>query len=478
MTRTLNSSLAALKSIPLYWLLALLALPLDLWAAELADGQIASVQAVDTAWVAICGALVFMMQAGFAMLESGMARAKNAVNVMMKNYMDLAVGTLLFWLLGYGLMFGSNPSGWLGTDHFALAEMGDWSASMLFFQVMFASTAATIVSGAMAERTRFLPYLLGACGIMAVIYPVFGSWAWNPHGWLKQMGFIDFAGSTVVHSVGGWCALAGIIVLGPRLGRFGPRTQPSKRGRESAQSEQGQVVHLIPGHNLSLVAMGGFLLWFGWFGFNGGSTLAAGTDIGPILLNTHMAGAAGAVGALLSCLMLRQPVLMTSVVNGSLGGLVAVTAGCATMEVPFAILTGLIGGVVTIFGSKLLEWLRLDDVVGAVAVHGFSGVWGTLAAGLFLKGHLFDPAQLIVQLIGVGVAFIWVFLSALLMYALLARTVGLRVSPLHEQRGLDITEHGEVGYPEFNRDAAYQSEHIAQLKPIAEAKSTDKLKRL
>lgn len=446
--------------------MAWLALPSPAWAAEVASAgaELANLQAVDTAWVAICGALVFMMQAGFAMLESGMARAKNAVNVMMKNYMDLAVGTLLFWLLGYGLMFGSNPSGWLGTDHFALAEMGDWSASMLFFQVMFASTAATIVSGAMAERTSFLAYLLGACGIMAVIYPVFGSWAWNPHGWLKQLGFIDFAGSTVVHSVGGWCALAGIIVLGPRLGRFGP-AMPSQRSQNLVQQaqRQGQTTHLIPGHNLSLVAMGGFLLWFGWFGFNGGSTLAAGTEIGPILLNTHMAGAAGAVGALFSCLLLRQAVLMTSIVNGSLGGLVAVTAGCATMDVPFAVLTGLIGGVVTILGCKLLESLRLDDVVGAVAVHGFSGVWGTLAAGLFLKGNMFDPAQLMVQLIGVGVAFVWVFISALLMYALLARTIGLRVSPLHEQRGLDITEHGEVGYPEFNHDAAYQREHVDKL---------------
>ncbi|MCB5184606.1 ammonium transporter [Methylobacillus gramineus] len=433
--------------LPLFPLSVFLCLYFISCPAVSAEEGAAHAQAMDTVWVAISGALVFMMQAGFAMLESGMARAKNAVNVMMKNYMDLAVGALLFWLVGYGLMFGSNPSGWIGMDHFALAYADDWSASMLFFQVMFAATAATIVSGAMAERTSFVAYLLGACGIMAVIYPVFGSWAWNEHGWLKQMGFIDFAGSTVVHSVGGWCALAGIMILGPRLGRFGSKGE----------------VHMIPGHNLSLVAMGGFLLWFGWFGFNGGSTLAAGTEIGPILLNTHMAGAAGAVGALLTAWVTRQPVLMAYVVNGSLGGLVSITAGCASMDLPYAILTGLVGGIVTMFGTWMLEKLRLDDVVGAVAVHGFSGVWGTIAAGLFLKGNMFDLNQVMVQLIGVGIAFVWVLMSALLMYTLLARSIGLRVSTMHEQRGLDITEHGEVGYPEFNRDAAYQREHVQQL---------------
>ncbi|MPS48744.1 ammonium transporter [Methylobacillus sp.] len=429
--------------LPLTLLFSLCIVTLPVSAGEGAPQALA----VDSVWVAISGALVFMMQAGFAMLESGMTRAKNAVNVMMKNYMDLAVGALLFWLVGYGLMFGSNPSGWIGTDHFALAHGNDWGASMLFFQVMFAATAATIVSGAMAERTNFIAYLLGACGIMALIYPVFGSWAWNEHGWLKQMGFIDFAGSTVVHSVGAWCALAGIMVLGPRLGRFGSKGE----------------VHMIPGHNLSLVAMGGFLLWFGWFGFNGGSTLAAGVEIGPILLNTHMAGAAGAVGALLVALAMRRPILMAYVVNGSLGGLVAITAGCASMDVPFAVLTGFIGGIVTMLGVWALEKLRLDDVVGAVAVHGFSGVWGTVAAGLFLKDNMFDLNQVLVQMIGVAVAFVWVFLSALLMYGLLARTIGLRVSTMHEQRGLDITEHGEVGYPEFNREAAYQPEHVQHL---------------
>ncbi|MGV3582606.1 MAG: ammonium transporter [Methylophilus sp.] len=409
-----------------------------------------SIEVVNTLWVVIAGALVFLMQAGFALLETGMARAKNAVNVMMKNYMDLCVGTLLFWLVGYGLMFGSNPSGWLGTDLFGLAKAPDWDFNLLFFQIMFAATAATIVSGAMAERTNYLAYLIGTCGITAIIYPVFGSWAWNDHGWLKELGFIDFAGSTVVHSVGGWCSLAAIMLLGPRLGRFGAKGE----------------VRDIPGHNLGYVAIGGFLLWFGWFGFNGGSTLAAGTNLGHILLNTHLAGAAGAVGALLMSFVLRKPALMTNGVNGSIAGLVAITAGCASMAVPYAALTGLIGGALSVLGAKFIEKLRLDDVVGAVAVHGICGAWGTLAAGLFLLGNMFDPHQILVQLIGIGAAFVWVFASAFIMYWLISKTVGLRVSAMHEQRGLDITEHGEISYPEFGYESAYTSDKLKDLEKI------------
>jgi ammonium transporter, Amt family len=409
-----------------------------------------SVEVINTVWVMIAGALVFLMQAGFALLESGMSRTKNAVNVMMKNYMDLCVGTLLFWLVGYGLMFGDNPSGFAGTSLFALAKASDWTFNLLFFQIMFAATAATIVSGAMAERTNYVAYLFAACGVTAIIYPVYGSWAWNSQGWLNQMGFIDFAGSTVVHSVGGWCALAGIMVLGPRLGKFGPK---------------GEVRNL-PGHNLSYIAIGGFLLWFGWFGFNGGSTLAASTNLGLILLNTHLAGAAGAVGALLLGYLFRKPAFLGSAVNGSIAGLVAITAGCASMEVPYAILTGAVGGAVSVLGVMLLEKLRLDDVVGAVAVHGFAGAWGTFAAGLFLVGNMFDPKQMMVQLIGIGAAFVWVFVSAFLMYWLISKTVGLRVSTQHEQRGLDITEHGEIGYPEFGHESAYTSEKIKDLERL------------
>ncbi|WP_051901436.1 ammonium transporter [Methylotenera sp. L2L1] len=406
--------------------------------------------AINSTWVVLTGALVFLMQAGFAMLETGMSRSKNTVNIMMKNYMDLCVGSLIFWLVGYGLMFGSNTTGWFGTDHFALGYGDDWEFTLLFFNIMFASTAATIVSGAMAERTNYLAYLLGAAGITAVIYPVLGSWIWNDQGWLKQMGFIDFAGSTVVHSLGGWCALAGVVLLGPRLGRF---------------SESGKI-HSIPGHNIGMIGLGGFILWFGWFGFNAGSTLAVSTNIGLIVLNTQLSGAAGAVGAVLISAMMRKPILISNTVNGSIAGLVAITAGCATMDVPYAVLTGLIGGIISVIGVILLEKLRIDDVVGAISVHGFAGVWGTLAAGMFLKGNMFNSDQVIVQLIGISATFIWVFFAALIMYGLIKVTVGLRVSTMHEQRGLDITEHGEVAYPEFTPDAAYKAENLKHLQKL------------
>ncbi len=418
--------------------------------------EILAPKVTHTIWVVVAGSMVFLMQAGFAMLETGMVRAKNAVNVMMKNYMDLCVGTLLFWLVGYGLMFGNNPSGWYGTNLFGLTAAPDWDYTFLFFQIMFAATAATIVSGAMAERTNYMAYLIGTCGITAIIYPIYGSWAWNDTGWLKQMGFIDFAGSTVVHSVGGWCSLAAIILLGPRLGRFGPKGADGKNGE----------VRSLPGHNLSFIAIGGFLLWFGWFGFNGGSTLAAGTNVGHILLNTHMAGAAGAVGAMLMSFIARQPALMTNAVNGSIGGLVAITAGCASMQVPYAVLTGAIGGGITVLGIMWLEKMRLDDVVGAVSVHGFCGVWGTLAAGLFLTGNMYDAHQVTVQLIGIGAAFVWVFFSAFIMYGIISLVFGLRVSTMHEQRGLDITEHGEIGYPEFGNNTAYSNKNIKDLNKL------------
>jgi Amt family ammonium transporter len=347
-------------------------------------------------------------------------------------------------------MFGSSPTGWVGTDLFGLARAPDWDFNLLFFQIMFAATAATIVSGAMAERTNYVAYLIGTCGMSALIYPIYGGWAWNDHGWLKQMGFIDFAGSTVVHSVGGWCALAAIMLLGPRLGRFGANGE----------------VRDLPGHNLGYVTIGGFLLWFGWFGFNGGSTLTAGTNLGHILLNTHMAGAAGAVGALLISYAMRKPALMTNAVNGSIAGLVSITAGCASMALPYAVLTGAIGGVLSVLGVMLLERMRLDDVVGAVAVHGFCGAWGTLAAGLFLIGNMYNPHQIMVQVIGITAAFLWVFVTAFSMYWLISKTAGLRVSAMHEQRGLDITEHGEIGYPEFSHATAYSSDNLKSLEKL------------
>ena len=401
---------------------------------------------INMAWLATASALVFLMQAGFALLEAGMSRAKNALNVVMKNYLDVCVGTVIFWAVGFGLMFGTNSSGWFGTDRFLLGSSDMDTYGLLLFQTMFAATAATIASGAMAERTRFTAYLVGAVVITGLIYPVFGSWVWNSDGWLAKLGFIDFAGSSVVHSVGAWCALAGIIVLGPRLGRFDSNGRPRE----------------IRGHNLTLVALGGFILWFGWFGFNGGSTLEATVNIGLINLNTHLAACAGALGSVLMALVSRRPILLTETVNGSIAGLVAITAGAATMHPPWAMVSGLVGGILCTLSTHLLLKLRLDDVVGAVSAHGVAGAWGTIAAGLFFAGDMFNGQIVMVQVLGVLACFVWTFFTALVMYVLIALLMGLRASAQHEQRGLDLSEHAEIGYPEFPSDStAYTAERAA-----------------
>jgi len=395
---------------------------------------------MDTVWLMIASALVFFMQAGFALLESGMCRAKNAVNVIMKNYVDVCIGSLAFWMIGYGLMFGDNATGFFGETHYLLNVAKPGEYSFLLFQMMFAATCVTIASGAMAERTQYGAYLVGAFFICLFIYPVYGSWAWGSfydgEGWLVTLGFIDFAGSTVVHSVGGWIALAGIIVLGPRLGRFGEDGKP----------------RMISGHNLTLVSLGGFILWLGWFGFNGGSTTEAVPEIGMINLNTHLAAVTGIVGALITMMLMRSPVLMTDSVNGSIAGLVGITAGCATMEPVYAAITGLVAGIISVIGPKLLIKMKLDDVVGAVSVHGFAGAWGTLAAGIFYAEDMFNISIITVQLIGIVACLIWVFPLSLLMYWMLDKTMGLRASTLDEQRGLDYTEHYEIGYPEFQQN--------------------------
>ncbi len=408
---------------------------------------------LNTLWVVFAASLVFFMQAGFAMLESGMVRSKNAVNVIMKNYIDMAFCSLAFWAVGYGLMFGANPTGFFGTDHFVLHDTDSWSYTLLLFQIMFAATAATIVSGALAERIRYWPYIICAILISSFIYPIFGSWAWggdsesHTMGWLKALGFIDFAGSSVVHAIGGWCALAGVIVLKPRLGRF-----DKARARVVQNPSKQNKQHSIPGHNLPLVALGGFILWFGWFGFNGGSTLEANANIGKIILNTHLSGAAGVFSAMLTLFIIRKPLLLTSAVNGGLGGLVAICAGCAYMTPPFALLTGSIAGIITIFGSRLLEKLRLDDAVGAVSVHAFAGTWGTLAVGLFHSEQLFNSERLMIQALGAGIACLWAFSTAWVMFTLLNFIVKLRAKTSDERKGLDYSEHFEVAYPEFQQD--------------------------
>lgn len=392
-------------------------------------------------WVAVSAALVFFMQAGFGLLECGSTRAKNAVNVILKNYSDACFSGLLFWLFGYGLMFGDALHGVVGGSRFAPDDLSNADFIGLCYQTMFAATATTIVSGAVAERIRYWPYIVVSCVITGLIYPVFGMWVWNPDGWLGRLGFIDFAGSTVVHSVGAWCALAGVLTLGPRLGRFSP---------------QGEARE-IPGHSLPMIALGGFILWLGWFGFNGGSVASVDENLGLVILNTHLGACAGTVGAMLGLRLIRSPLLMTATVNGSIAGLVAITAGAAHVRPAAAVLIGLVGGLIYVLGSRWLCRRRVDDVVDAVAVHGFAGAWGTVATGVFHAAEPYSAGRIGVQLLGVVVAFVWTFGLATLCFRLIDRLLGLRASTQHEQRGLDITEHYELGYSEFQRTI---SEHL------------------
>lgn len=428
----------------------MLLISLPTYAAETPNIQEIRIS-LDSVWVILGAILVFFMQAGFALIESGSVRSKNTVNVLMKNYMDACIGGLVFWLFGFGLMFGINHTGWLGMSHFAPNDLDSWNWNILFFQMMFAATATTIASGAMAERIHFVAYVVSAAVVSGLIYPIFGSWAWGSlfdgEGWLKSLGFIDFAGSTVVHSMGGWVALAGIVVLGPRLGRFGRNGQS----------------HYLPGHNLPLVALGGFILWLAWFGFNAGSTVNANVSIGRIALNTHLAACAAAVAYMIFALMRGKAILVRSTVNASLGGLVGITAGCATMSPIFAVITGLCAGILVSVLPTLMEKLRLDDVVDAVTVHGFCGAWGTLAAGLFLEGNLFNSNVIMIQALGVMVGFMWGFGVAFIVFKVLDKILGgLRVSPQHEQRGLDYTEHAELSYPEFQRDVLVETEGMTK----------------
>lgn len=433
---------------PIYFVVgALLILPAIGWGAEELPTVAGNAEAIalvqshaDYLWTLIAAALVFFMQAGFAMVEAGFTRAKNAVNILMKNLMDFSMGSITFWAIGFGLMFGATTTGWFGTSGFFLSDFtpgGDpWVLAFWMFQAVFAATAATIVSGAMAERTKFIGYLTYSALLTAFIYPIFGSWAWgslyNGNGWLEGLGFIDFAGSTVVHSVGGWVALAGAIVLGPRIGKF------TKDGK----------VKPIPGHNLPLAALGVFILWLGWFGFNPGSTTAANKDIAMIFVNTNIAAAAGAILAMITAwLKFAKPDAGMSL-NGALAGLVAITAPCATVTPLSAVIIGAIAGVLVVLSVLFFDKIKIDDPVGAISVHGVCGAWGTLAAGIFNIGG--TSGKIIgVQLLGIGAAFVWAFGAGLLMFKLIDATIGLRVTPEEETEGLDYGEHGASAYPDF-----------------------------
>ena len=434
---------------------------------------------LDTMWVMITAFLVFWMQAGFAYVEGGLTRSKNTNNIMMKNLMDFCLGTVAFWAVGFAFMFGDgNPyiglSGWFlqGADNSPMtgdAYSGvygalNWTSVPLFakfmFQLVFAGTTATIVSGAMAERTKFPAYLIYSFVISAFLYPVVGHWIWGG-GWLAGLGMWDFAGSTVVHSTGGWMALVGAMILGPRIGKF------TKDGR----------INAIPGHSLPMAALGVFILWLGWFGFNPGSTMAADLSIAQIAMTTNMAAATGAFGAMLTSYLIFKKADISMTLNGVLAGLVAITAGCAYVSPISAAIIGLIGGIVVVLAVLGIDKLGIDDPVGAVSVHGVCGALGTLCVGLFAEAK-YAPAEttgdglffgggtslLVSQGIGVGAVMVYCLVTGSILFGAIKLIVGLRVSAEEEIAGLDVGEHGSEAYPDFQ-----PALHLAHSSPAVSA---------
>ena len=394
---------------------------------------------LDWFWTCVAAFLVFFMQAGFSFVESGFTRAKNAVNIMMKNAADLAIGAIGFWAIGFGLMFsGDVYEFFVNPDVNSFGEEPNWMYSFLIFQTVFAATAATIVSGAVAGRTKFSAYLIFSVMITAVIYPVQGAWSWgglwHGGGWLEDLGFIDFAGSTVVHSVGGWAALAGAIVLGPRRGKY---------------NADGTMNALV-GHNMPMAALGVFILWLGWFGFNAGSTTSMdGGNFARVAVTTNLSAAAGALIAMfVSWAKFGKPDISMTL-NGALAGLVGITAGCYTMTPAGAVMTGAIAGVLVVFSVLFFDKIRVDDPVGAISVHGVCGAWGTLACAIPFFCIPGEAGSFVTQLTGIGAVAVYTFVVSLIMFTLIKVTIGLRVSEEVEDAGLDIEEHGVPAYSNF-----------------------------
>ncbi|OIO38798.1 MAG: ammonium transporter [Candidatus Omnitrophica bacterium CG1_02_49_16] len=430
----------------------LLALP----AVAHAEETVAShTIAINTVWTLLAAFLVFFMQAGFAMLETGLTRAKNSCNILMKNLLDFCIGSIAFFAIGYGVMFGADKIGLFGTDKFFLSSAnpgtgeGLWQYAYWMFQVVFAATSATIVSGGMAERTKFSAYLLYTTFISALIYPIVGHWIWGG-GWLAAKGMVDFAGSTVVHSVGGWAALVGAIMVGPRLGKY------NKDGSSN----------VIPGHNIPLAALGVFILWFGWFGFNPGSTTSGvNLSIATIAVTTNLAAAAGALGAMFYVWKVYDKPDTSMTLNGALAGLVAITAPCASVSPMSAIFVGLMAGVlVTVSVNFVDKVLHIDDPVGAISVHAVCGTFGTLSVGLFAEKSYGTAAGLahgnglffgggfnllFTQFIGAAAVFFWVVVSSTVVFWICRKVTGLRVSDEEQLKGLDIDEHGMEAYAGF-----------------------------
>src|SRR3989339_19918 len=399
-------------------------------------------KSLDLAWVLIAAFLVFMMQAGFAMVETGFTRAKNACNIMMKNLLDFCCGALAYWAIGFGIMFGVGNL-FFGKTNFFFGGTDMWQYAFWMFQVVFAATAATIVSGAVAERIKFSGYIFYTVFISALVYPIVGHWIWGG-GWLASLGIplIDFAGSTVVHSVGGWSALAGAIILGPRIGKY-----------------VGKSIKPINGHNLPLAALGVFILWFGWYGFNPGSTVS-GTNAGiaVIAVTTTLAGAAATVATMLTSWIRYKKPDVALTLGVAVAGLVAITAGCANVSPSSAVIIGSIAGILYVFSVSLLDRLKVDDPVGAVSAHGVCGAWGTIAVGLFaesgfggVSGLFFGggAGQLVSQMLGVVTVFVFVFGSMILFFKAVDMAFGLRVKREDELKGLDLSEHNAEAYADF-----------------------------
>ncbi len=417
--------------------------------AEAGPDNSTAIMAIDTIWVLVAAFLVFFMQAGFGMVEAGFIRAKNACNILTKNFLDYCTASIMFFLVGYAFMFGRG-NGLIGMSGFALPADGPNPSGLpiwafWLFQTAFCGAAATIVAGGMAERMKFPAYLLYTVFISGLIYPTIGHWVWGG-GWLARLGFADFAGSTVVHATGGCVALIGTILLGPRIGKF-------VNGKAKA----------IAGHSIPLAALGVFLLWFGWFGFNPGSTLGVAADggrlAGLVAVNTNLAAAAGAISAMATVWLRFGKPDLSMTMNGALAGLVAITAPCAYVQPWAAIPIGAVGGVIVVFGVALLDRIKVDDPVGAVPVHAMNGIWGTLAVGLFgqtslglahdglLRGG--GVRQLGVQALGTLVVSLFAVGTMGLVFLTIKKTVGLRVSRAEEMRGLDIGEHGMESYAGF-----------------------------
>ncbi|HEX7057420.1 MAG TPA: ammonium transporter [Bacilli bacterium] len=401
--------------------------------------------ALNTMWVIIASAMVLFMEGGFSLLEAGFVRTKNAVNVTMKIFVDLTIGTLAYYLIGFGLMYGKDHGGligialWRAAQHVNLPMPLSMPAFVLF-QVGFAIAGISIISGAVAERMSFKAYILIAVFMTAILYPISGHWVWNADGWLASLGMKDFAGSTVIHALGGWSALAFACVLGPRRGRF---------------NSDGSVNVFAPS-NIPLASAGGFILWFGWFGFNAGSTLNVfSANLSAIALNTALAAAAGGAAAMLFSLYRFGKADPSFTINGALAGLVAITAGCAYVSSEAAILIGMIAGLLVIWGTAAIDKLKIDDPVGAVAVHGVNGLFGTIAVGLFdlqegflTAGHIH---LLVVQTLGGFVISAWGFFLSYGFANMLKKTVGLRVAAAEEEEGLDMALHGIPAYNDLER---------------------------